>query len=230
MPWEEGEDAWLALRRPDLEDMTKTSDGGGPDAAEDVPAEMLADDDSKFMELSPGVKVHYKEVAPPAMTCSAGAWSVLGGPEGASTGIVLVHGFGGGVFSWRHIKETLAMQCHCRVIAFDRPAFGELGFGLVEQRRQRRKRKRDEKQNELVSVVRCLAVKTPLIQIVEDAPGLCLSRIVWSLPCTSRVTAYHTLGRALFPMSWCTVWSHCMVLRVGTLVVPATRPSDPAYC
>lgn len=57
MPWEEGEDAWVMLRRPDLEDMTKTSDGGGPDSSEDVPAEMLADDDSKFVELEPGLKV-----------------------------------------------------------------------------------------------------------------------------------------------------------------------------
>ncbi|GLI60602.1 hypothetical protein VaNZ11_002775 [Volvox africanus] len=122
MPWEEGEDAWLMMRRPDLEDVTKTSDGGGPDPSEDVPAEMLADDDSKFVELEPGLKVHYKEVAPPAAATTAAA--SFGGPDGATTGIVLVHGFGGGVFSWRHIMEALAMQCHCRVIAFDRPAFG----------------------------------------------------------------------------------------------------------
>ena len=112
------------MRRPDLEDMTKTSDGGGPDSGEDMPAEMLADDDSKFIELAAGLKVHYKEVAPPA-TASTASSAALGGPDGASTGIVLVHGFGGGVFSWRHVMEALAMQCHCRVIAFDRPAFGE---------------------------------------------------------------------------------------------------------
>ncbi|GFR39649.1 hypothetical protein Agub_g115 [Astrephomene gubernaculifera] len=123
MPWEEGEDAWHVLRRPDLEDLTKTSDGGGPDPGEDVPAEMLADDDSKFVELAPGLKIHYKEVAPPATSSSAGS-TALGGPDSASTGIVLVHGFGGGVFAWRHVMETLAMQCHCRVVAFDRPGFG----------------------------------------------------------------------------------------------------------
>ncbi|GLC59570.1 hypothetical protein PLESTB_001501500 [Pleodorina starrii] len=133
MPWEEGDDLWLSLRRPDLEDVTKTSDGGGPDASDDVPAEMLADDDSKFVELEPGLKVHYKEVAPPAAAAAAASSGGGGGgaaspfycgPDGATTGIVLVHGFGGGVFSWRHIMEALAMQCHCRVIAFDRPAFG----------------------------------------------------------------------------------------------------------
>ncbi|KAG2496113.1 hypothetical protein HYH03_005716 [Edaphochlamys debaryana] len=171
MPWEEGEDAWMILRRPDLEDMTKTSDGGGPDAVEDVPPEMLADDDSKFVELGPGLKVHYKEVVPPTVHALAGCSGGAGGPGGqasgcgagsaaaagfggcdsASTGIVLVricwegglgsnyaegfraggcvggglvHGFGGGVFAWRHVMEALALQCHCRVVAFDRPAFG----------------------------------------------------------------------------------------------------------
>lgn len=39
-------------------------------------------------------------------------------------GIVLVHGFGAGVFAWRHIMQPLAQKCGCRVIAFDRPGFG----------------------------------------------------------------------------------------------------------
>lgn len=39
-------------------------------------------------------------------------------------GIVLVHGFGAGVFAWRHILQPLAQKCGCRVIAFDRPGFG----------------------------------------------------------------------------------------------------------
>ncbi|GMI93859.1 hypothetical protein like AT1G15490 [Hibiscus trionum] len=39
-------------------------------------------------------------------------------------GIVLVHGFGGGVFSWRHVMEVLARQVGCSVAAFDRPGWG----------------------------------------------------------------------------------------------------------
>ncbi|CAO2815318.1 unnamed protein product [Amaranthus hypochondriacus] len=39
-------------------------------------------------------------------------------------GIVLVHGFGGGVFSWRHVMSTLASQVGCPVAAFDRPGWG----------------------------------------------------------------------------------------------------------
>ncbi|KAG5527488.1 hypothetical protein RHGRI_028400 [Rhododendron griersonianum] len=39
-------------------------------------------------------------------------------------GIVLVHGFGGGVFSWRHVMGVLARQVGCTVASFDRPSWG----------------------------------------------------------------------------------------------------------
>ncbi|KAG4978991.1 hypothetical protein JHK84_038684 [Glycine max] len=39
-------------------------------------------------------------------------------------GIVLIHGFGGGVFSWRHVMGPLARQSNCTVAAFDRPGWG----------------------------------------------------------------------------------------------------------
>ncbi|CAH9092063.1 unnamed protein product [Cuscuta epithymum] len=39
-------------------------------------------------------------------------------------GIVLVHGFGGGVFSWRNVMVMLAQQVGCTVVAFDRPGWG----------------------------------------------------------------------------------------------------------
>uniref|UniRef100_A0A1J3H0G7 Putative hydrolase YugF n=1 Tax=Noccaea caerulescens TaxID=107243 RepID=A0A1J3H0G7_NOCCA len=39
-------------------------------------------------------------------------------------GVVLVHGFGGGVFSWRHVMGSLANQLGCVVTAFDRPGWG----------------------------------------------------------------------------------------------------------
>lgn len=62
--------------------------------------------------------MHYKEVVPS---------TTLHGTD-MSMGIMLIHGFGGGVFAWRHIMEPLAIQCQCRVVAFDRPAFGEHGL------------------------------------------------------------------------------------------------------
>ncbi|KAJ1433870.1 Alpha/Beta hydrolase fold [Sesbania bispinosa] len=39
-------------------------------------------------------------------------------------GIILIHGFGGGVFSWRHVMGSLARQSNCTVAAFDRPGWG----------------------------------------------------------------------------------------------------------
>ncbi|KAI3716291.1 hypothetical protein L6452_23525 [Arctium lappa] len=39
-------------------------------------------------------------------------------------GIVLVHGFGGGVFSWRHVMGVLSRHLNCIVVAFDRPGWG----------------------------------------------------------------------------------------------------------
>ncbi|GAA0167418.1 serine protease [Lithospermum erythrorhizon] len=54
-------------------------------------------------------------------------------------GIVLVHGFGGGVFSWRNVVGVLAQQTGCAVVAFDRP-----GWGLTS-----RPRRKDWEENQL---------------------------------------------------------------------------------
>lgn len=43
----------------------------------------------------------------------------------SDVGVVLVHGFGGGVFAWRHLLQPLADAVGVRVVAFDRPGFGE---------------------------------------------------------------------------------------------------------
>ncbi|GAU44483.1 hypothetical protein TSUD_261230 [Trifolium subterraneum] len=39
-------------------------------------------------------------------------------------GVVFIHGFGGGVFSWRHVMGSLAREINCAVAAFDRPGWG----------------------------------------------------------------------------------------------------------
>lgn len=68
-----------------------------------VPPEQLADPDSRFVEIN-GLQVHYK---------------IAG--QGQPT-LVLLHGFGASVFSWREVTEPLSEIG--TVIAFDRPAFG----------------------------------------------------------------------------------------------------------
>ena len=68
-----------------------------------APVEALTDPDSRFLAVS-GLQVHYK----------------LAG-EGEPT-LVLLHGLGASVFSWREVMAPLARLG--TVIAFDRPGFG----------------------------------------------------------------------------------------------------------
>jgi len=68
-----------------------------------LPAEQLADPDSQFIEVN-GLRVHYK---------TAGT----GEPA-----LILLHGFGASLFSWREVMAPLAELG--TVIAYDRPAFG----------------------------------------------------------------------------------------------------------
>jgi len=68
-----------------------------------VAPEQLADADSRFLDVN-GLRVHYK---------------IAG--QGEPT-LVLLHGFGASIFSWREVMEPLAEVG--TVIAFDRPAFG----------------------------------------------------------------------------------------------------------
>ena len=68
-----------------------------------VPAQTLADEDSKFIEVN-GLNVHYK---------------IYGQGEPA---FILLHGFGASLFSWREAAEPLSQ--FGTVIAYDRPAFG----------------------------------------------------------------------------------------------------------
>lgn len=74
-----------------------------PALADTVPPQDLADPDSLFTEVR-DLQVHYK---------------LAGTGEPA---LVLLHGFGASVFSWRKVTEPLGQLGS--VIAFDRPAFG----------------------------------------------------------------------------------------------------------
>jgi len=72
-----------------------------------VPAETLADEDSRFTEVN-GVNIHYK---------------IYGQGEPV---FILLHGFGASLFSWHEVTAPLAE--YGTVIAYDRP-----GFGLTER-------------------------------------------------------------------------------------------------
>lgn len=51
---------------------------------------------------------------------------VQGSTERLDVAVVIVHGFGCGVFSWRAVQQPLADATGCLVLLFDRPAFGAL--------------------------------------------------------------------------------------------------------
>ena len=65
-PWQEGEDAWMVLGH--LQSQAEAEEGQGPASSvgrrdADVPAEQLADPDSRWAE-SGGLRVHYKLALP----------------------------------------------------------------------------------------------------------------------------------------------------------------------
>ncbi|KAJ7532107.1 hypothetical protein O6H91_14G072500 [Diphasiastrum complanatum] len=45
-------------------------------------------------------------------------------PNCEGRGVIFIHGFGGGVFSWRHVMGPVAKQTGCTVAGFDRPGWG----------------------------------------------------------------------------------------------------------
>ncbi len=76
-----------------------------------VPLEQLADADSRFIDVN-GLRVHYKMV---------GQGQPFDEAQGRPS-LVLLHGFGASLFSWREVMTPLSQ--FGTVIAFDRPAFG----------------------------------------------------------------------------------------------------------
>jgi pimeloyl-ACP methyl ester carboxylesterase len=96
------------------------------DSDGEVPADALADADSRFATIR-GVRIHYKD----SFTPRAEDESESVGDGGAESGffppdaaVVFVHGFGAGAFSWRKIAPSLATMLGVRVISLDRPGFG----------------------------------------------------------------------------------------------------------
>uniref|UniRef100_A0A6V7QVJ1 AB hydrolase-1 domain-containing protein n=1 Tax=Ananas comosus var. bracteatus TaxID=296719 RepID=A0A6V7QVJ1_ANACO len=98
----------------------------------DLPISFLAESDSLFIACQ-GLTIHYKlslHDLPPTISLSSSRLKLQ--KEKVELAVVLVHGFGGGVFSWRHVSSVLARQVGCAVVAFDRP-----GWGLTSRPRRK---------------------------------------------------------------------------------------------
>ena len=95
------------------------------DADKDIPADALADVDSRFAMIR-GVRIHYKDSFESAEDWgeSVGDRREPGGFFPPDAAVVFVHGFGAGAFSWRKIAPSLATTLGVRVICLDRPGFG----------------------------------------------------------------------------------------------------------
>ncbi len=74
-----------------------------PPAGDTLPVQQLADGDSQFIQIN-GIQFHYKTQG-----------------SGSPT-LVLLHGFGASLYSWREVMPVLAENR--RVFAYDREAFG----------------------------------------------------------------------------------------------------------
>ncbi|KAK2077556.1 hypothetical protein QBZ16_004401 [Prototheca wickerhamii] len=104
-PWEEGEQAWLLageLGGGWREGSTRGEGAAEPLLQLEEATGLLQPSDGLFMTDCLGVTVHYRLVHPPGVPGAA-----------ASTAIVLVHGWGGGVFAWRHVMRELAEATGC---------------------------------------------------------------------------------------------------------------------
>ncbi|CAH8355996.1 unnamed protein product [Eruca vesicaria subsp. sativa] len=84
-----------------------------------------------LLEASPTSPLLFKDTQEEACreddmnASSCGATELQDPSDGSGLfGVVLVHGFGGGVFSWRNVIGSLAHQLGCVVTAFDRPGWG----------------------------------------------------------------------------------------------------------
>lgn len=85
---------------------------------------LLADSDSCFCEFK-GVDIHHK-----IFDAESRAQSVLQdhavSDQNKKLGfpMILLHGFGASIFSWKQVMKPLAEAVGSKVLAFDRPAFG----------------------------------------------------------------------------------------------------------
>ena len=96
------------------------------DSDGEVPADALADADSRFATIR-GVRIHYKDSFTPRAedeSESVGDGRAESGFFPPDAAVVFVHGFGAGAFSWRKIAPSLATMLGVRVICLDRPGFG----------------------------------------------------------------------------------------------------------
>ncbi|KAF7830835.1 2-hydroxy-6-oxononadienedioate/2-hydroxy-6- oxononatrienedioate hydrolase [Senna tora] len=111
----------------DVGTMKKRKGIAGVDQDELVDPKLLADPDSYFCEFK-GVHIHHKIYDVESQTHSSFQNQTLSRRPHKTKRLgfpmILLHGFGASVFSWKQVMKPLAEVTDSKVLAFDRPAFG----------------------------------------------------------------------------------------------------------
>jgi len=101
----------------DVGSKKKRKEIAGINQDELVDPKLLADPDSFFCDFK-GVHIHHKIYEYDSESNSQTQINKLCLP------MILLHGFGASVFSWKNVLKPLAEATCSKVLAFDRPAFG----------------------------------------------------------------------------------------------------------
>ncbi|XP_058786648.1 uncharacterized protein LOC131661209 [Vicia villosa] len=111
----------------DVGSKKKRREIAGIDQDELVDPKLLADPDSCFCEFK-GVHIHHKiydfESNSKEQTVLQNQALVSNQINKLCLPMILLHGFGASVFSWKRVMKPLAEATCSKVLAFDRPAFG----------------------------------------------------------------------------------------------------------
>eukprot|EP00887_Chlorella_sp_A99_P006244 scaffold3.g6244.t1 len=173
-PWGEGEGARPLAGRA----AAGAAPEGDEDEGPDLPAEVFAEPDSRWIECG-GLRVHAKEAAP------AG-----GLPPGAgAAGVLLLHGFGGGTFAWRHVMQPLADACGARVVAIDRPGFGLTSRPCVDHATSSGANPYTLKAQAALVLQACAALGLRRVVLVGHADGALLALMAAAAACRGGAAA-----------------------------------------
>jgi pimeloyl-ACP methyl ester carboxylesterase len=137
--------------------------------------------------------------------------------------IILLHGYGACVFSWRGVMPALAK--HCRVIAYDRPAFGFTERPMPEEWQGKVSPYRDSSQPELLmGLLDELGIEQAIL-VGHSAGGRVA--VLTALTYPERVSALVLVDPALYgemPPGWLQVLSAVpQVNRLGPYLVRLIR-------
>ncbi|XP_031486389.1 uncharacterized protein LOC116254893 [Nymphaea colorata] len=112
-------------KRPIKQKKKKKKTVAGIDQDELLDPLLLAEPDSCFFEFM-GVSVHHKISSADSAEGDQREESQFSSSRSCVLGLpmILLHGFGASVFSWRKVTKPLANLVGSTVLAFDRPAFG----------------------------------------------------------------------------------------------------------